>query len=257
MQPDQHDYILQHIPGSVYVSPYMFTLPVNVCKSIYIPENGVKDIFRCIGLRKDKPAVVYSGMGAFSMCGNHLEQPAIAYTLARFGHNRVYILDGGMEKWNEEKRPLSQEFPSVDYSDFETDVRVEYFVNIEEVKALKERKDVILLDSRPQTAYEEQFLWIKPGHIPGAVNLPWHLLMRESNPKQLRPVGDINAIMKDRGITHEKLIVCSCGSGTKATSVFLVLKYLLKWPKVKLYEGSFTEWSSCPDNPTVSGPDPR
>jgi thiosulfate/3-mercaptopyruvate sulfurtransferase len=53
------------------------------------------------------------------------------------------------------------------------------------------------------------------------------------------------------------MVVCSCGTGREATNEFLIFRYLLGYPRVRLYEGSFTDWISRPGNPTVTGPDPR
>jgi thiosulfate/3-mercaptopyruvate sulfurtransferase len=255
-QPDMHDYFLQHIPGARYVNPRMFVLPVNSSPDMYIPGAAVKAIFDYLGIKNDVPVVVYSGNGAFSMCGDQMEQAMMAYTLIRFGHSSVYILDGGLEKWNEEERPLSQEFPEVITSDFWPNVHREWLVTMEEIKSLMDEPNTVLLDSRPKMAYEEQALWIKPGHIPGAVSLPWNKFMTEANPKKLRPVGDIHALLKEEGLKPDMNIIISCGSGTKAALQFIVFKYLLKWPKVRIYEGSFTEWSACEDNLTVTGPNP-
>jgi thiosulfate/3-mercaptopyruvate sulfurtransferase len=58
-------------------------------------------------------------------------------------------------------------------------------------------------------------------------------------------------------IVPEKTVICSCGTGREATNEFILFKWYLGFPKVKIYEGSFTEWSSYPQNPTVIGPNPR
>jgi thiosulfate/3-mercaptopyruvate sulfurtransferase len=181
----------------------------------------------------------------------------LAYTLARYGHRKVHILDGGIDKWQEEGRPLSQTFPRVVESDFRVQLRREFFVEYSEVKATKDRPDVILLDARPSPVYEGQGPWIKPGHIPGAVSLPWKSLMDDKNKKLLKLDDQINAILAEKKITPDKNIICSCGTGREATNEFCLFKFYLKYPKVKIYEGSFTEWTMFPDNPTVTGKNPR
>lgn len=121
---------------------------------------------------------------------------------------------------------------------------------------MKNKDDVMLLDARPPAMYEGQAVWIKPGHIPGAVNLPWANLMTEDNSRLLKPEDEIKEILKEKGISKDKTIICSCGTGREATNEFLLFKSFLGYPDVKIYEGSFTEWTSFPDNPTKTGPKP-
>jgi thiosulfate/3-mercaptopyruvate sulfurtransferase len=133
----------------------------------------------------------------------------------------------------------------------------EYFIDMNQVKKLVGQSNVILLDTRPAKFYEGQGPWIKPGHIPGAVSLPWRSLMADDNPTRLKPDAEIALILKEHNITPDKTILCSCGTGREATNEFLLFKWYLGYPNVKLYEGSFTEWSAYPDNPTVVGPNPK
>jgi thiosulfate/3-mercaptopyruvate sulfurtransferase len=201
--------------------------------------------------------VIYTGTGAFKGPGDGVEQMVAAYSLARFGHESVYLLDGGLDKWKEEKRPLSKLIPTVEESDFRALIKRDYFLEHEELKAMKDRDDAILLDTRPPVVYEGQGLNIKPGHIPGAVNLPWQRLMDGKNRSLLRPYAEIKAILDAAGISPEKTVICSCGTGRGATCLFLILRSYLGYPNVKIYEGSFLEWCSYPENPTVTGKRPR
>jgi thiosulfate/3-mercaptopyruvate sulfurtransferase len=64
-------------------------------------------------------------------------------------------------------------------------------------------------------------------------------------------------MIEKAGITKDKLIICSCGTGREATNEFNLFKFYLQYPRVKLHEGGFLEWTSYPENPTVIGKDPR
>jgi thiosulfate/3-mercaptopyruvate sulfurtransferase len=137
------------------------------------------------------------------------------------------------------------------------EVRKDYFIEYEKFKEIKDRNDVIVLDARPADVYQGQGPWIKPGHIPGAVNLPWASLMDGKNKALLKPVEEIRSIVKGHGVSPEKTVICSCGTGREATNEFILFKWYLQYPKVLIYEGSFTEWSSYPENQTVTGKNPR
>ena len=256
-QPNVHDYIQEHIPGAVYMNEGLLRVPLKGLPALYIPPEAMQPILRRVGLEANVPVVVYTGAGAMTGGGNGLEQTMVAYTLARFGHDNVYVLDGGIEKWKSESRPLSQVFPKVQDSDIVVQVRSEYFVEYEKFKAMKDRADVILLDARPADVYEGKGPWIKAGHIPGAVNVPWVSFMAPGNTRLLRSDDEIQAVLDEHAITPDKTIICSCGTGREATNEFILFKWYLGYPNVKIYEGSFTEWSSYPDNPTVLGKSPR
>jgi thiosulfate/3-mercaptopyruvate sulfurtransferase len=256
-----HEYVKGHIPGAMYVNEGLFRVHGKRIPTDWIPPEAARILFRTLGLRADKPVVVYTGSPILTQCttfiGDGLEQPFAAYTLARFGHNTVYVLDGGLDTWRSENRPLSKLFPSALPSDFTATVRSDYFVTYDEFRAMKDRPDVMTLDARPPPVYEGQGPWIKPGHIPGAVSVPWKTFMNPDNPRLLKSDEEIAAILKERGITPDKTIICSCGTGREATCEFLLFRFYLKFPKVKIYEGSFTEWTTYPDNPVVTGKNPR
>ncbi|MEM2907109.1 MAG: rhodanese-like domain-containing protein, partial [Candidatus Odinarchaeota archaeon] len=72
----------------------------------------------------------------------------------------------------------------------------------------------------------------------------------------LKPEKELKTIVESVGASPSKTIICSCGTGREATNEFILFKWLLKYPRVQIYEGSFTEWSSYPENPTVTGKNP-
>lgn len=256
-QPNIHDYITEHISGAIYFNEGLLRVPLKGTPGHYVPPEAMQLIFRRVGLKPDVPVVVYTGVGPFSGWGNGLEQTHATYALARYGHKNIHVLDGGIDKWKAENKPLTKVFPKVKESNFTAKVQKDYFLTYEEFKKIKDNEDVMLLDARPPGVYEGQGPWIKPGHIPGAVNLPWTSVMDEKNTRLLKPDDEIKEILNARNISPDKTIICSCGTGREATCEFILFKWYLAYPKVKLYEGSFTEWSSYPENPTVVGKNPR
>jgi thiosulfate/3-mercaptopyruvate sulfurtransferase len=257
VQPNIHDYVLEHIPGAFYLNEGHYRHYHGNLPALWIEPQEIEQLFNCAGIRPDLPVVVYTGKGAYKGWGDGLEQTMTAYTLIRYGHDNVYVLDGGLDKWKAEGRALSKEYPALLSSDFKARVQRDFFVDYAEFKALKDREDVVLLDARPPDVYEGQGPWSKPGHIPGAVSLPWASLMEDNNKAQLKPEDEILKKLSDRNVTPDKTIICSCGTGREATNEFLLLKCYLGYEKVKLHEGAFTEWASYPENPTVTGKNPR
>jgi thiosulfate/3-mercaptopyruvate sulfurtransferase len=256
VQPSIHDYVQEHLPGAVYVSEGLLRVSLGGMPTHYLPPEAMQPILRRLGLRAGVPAVVYTGVGPVKKGGDGLQQSAMAYALARFGHDMVYILDGGVDKWKAEGRPLTKAFPRVMESDYNVQVYHEYSVNRRQLEALLDRDDVLLVDSRPSDVYAGQWHWSKPGHIPGAINVPWTSFFDGENRCLLRPDEELQAVVDRHGITADKNIVCYCGTGRKATSQFLLFRWYLGFPRVRLYEGSFTEWSAYLENSTVAGSEP-
>jgi thiosulfate/3-mercaptopyruvate sulfurtransferase len=260
VQPNVHDYIMGHLPGAVYLNEGLLRSASNGLPATYVPPETIQSLFSRSGLDENGPVVIYSGAGRYSRCaagaGDGLEQTMMAYSLIRFGHNDVYILDGGIEKWKDEGRELTKVFPKWKPSDFKVQVRRDYFIEYDEFKKIKDRQDVILFDARPYESYKEGGLWIKNGHIPGAHSFPWRTLMSKENAKLMKSDRELEPLISKFDITSDKTLLIYCGTGREATNEFLFFKFYLGFEKVRIYEGSFTEWSSHPENPTVIGENP-
>jgi thiosulfate/3-mercaptopyruvate sulfurtransferase len=255
-QPNIHDYIQEHIPGAVYFNPALLRVPKHGIPGNYIPEDAVEDLFERVGIDEDYPTIVYTGTGPFKGWGDGLEQTMIAYSLLRFGAEEVWLLDGGIDTWKHEGREMSQLFPECPGSSFDVEVQEDFYIEYEQFKAVKDDDDVILLDARPANVYEGQGPWRKPGHIPGAVNVPWKSFFHPDNTRLLKSDDEIQAILDEHGITEDHHVICSCGTGREATAEFTLFTWMLDFPNVSIYEGSFTQWCHY-DEPTVTGPDPR
>lgn len=257
VQPNIHDYVQEHIPGATYLTEGVLRVSSRGFPGSYSPNACLQESFRRAGIDADSPVVVYTGKGAFSGAGDGLGQTMMAYTLAKYGHNRVYLLDGGIDTWKNEGRELSQDYPAVEPSSFTVEVRDDYPIGYEEFRQIKDNDDVVVLDARPAKVYGGKGPWRKAGHIPGAVNLPWKSLMDDANPALFKSNDELDMILEDHGVDRSKTVICTCGTGREATNEFVLLKWLYLYPNVRLYEGSFTEWVTHLDNPVVEGAEPR
>ena len=259
---DVHDYFRGHIPGALHVPECLFRMHAGTIPMQWMPPVVAGGVFRSLGIHDGNTIVVYTdgttalGTSSTSVSSDGLEAAFVAYSLVRYGHARVCILDGGRTKWVKENRSQDQTFPTTRQSGFTVTVQQDFFIGYPELLRIKDRPGVVLLDTRPPAAYAGQASWIRPGHIPGAVNIPAQLLMDEKNSALLKSREEIRQIFLAQGISPDKTIICSCGTGRTATSVFLVLKYCLNYPEVLMFEGGFTEWSTYPDNPIVTGKNP-
>jgi thiosulfate/3-mercaptopyruvate sulfurtransferase len=256
-----HAYFQDHIPGAIHLHEELLRMHIGKSPVQWISPVAAEVLFSTLGFEQGCPVVVYSESKpqspASSVTSDGLEQSLVAYSLVRFGCRRVMILDGGFSKWKGENRPLTKDPGVSQPSSFTVDMQIDFLAGYDNCITLKDEPDYILLDTRPASWYVGQGPWMKPGHIPGAVSLPATRLMDDKNSTLLKTEEEIRNILSACGATPEKTIICSCGTGRSATAVFLILKFFLGYPDVLMYEGGFTEWSSYPDNPVVTGKTPR
>jgi thiosulfate/3-mercaptopyruvate sulfurtransferase len=259
-RPDANAYFRGHIPGSVHLNEALFRMHVGRVPLRWIPPDAAQMLLSTLGIGGDPPVIVYTACGetaAVPFTGDGLEAAVVAYSLIRFGCRRVMILDGGLGQWKAGGRPLARESGETQPSAFTVRVPVGLFTGYEECARIRDNPDVLLLDTRQSGWYEGSGPWRKAGHIPGAISLPASALLDRDCPARLKPETEIRAILADAGITPEKMIICSSGTGRSAAMVFLVLKWYLGYPDVVMYEGGFTEWTLDPENMTVTGKMPR
>ncbi|CRK83864.1 sulfurtransferase [Neobacillus massiliamazoniensis] len=168
------------------------------------------------------------------------------WLLRYFGHEKAYVLNGGIKEWVNASYPTTTKIPFFEKTKFNASIDSDLLATMEEVKevVMQQQDHVILIDSREQKRYLgiEEPIDKKAGHIPGAVNKPWMEGLRDGHIKsaeeQMERFADID---------REKQLIVYCGSGVTAVPNFLSLKEA-GFEKVKLYVGSFSDWISYEDN---------
>ncbi len=190
------------------------------------------------GIQQDTTVVLYDGGDA--------APAARAWWLFRFiGHERVYVMDGGLKEWKRNDFPVTKEVPSPRERHYQPTIKEYMIAGVEEVRAIAEgESDVVLIDSRSSERYrgEEEPLDRVAGHIPGAVNLPWFDALSEG--RYLDP-----EIQKQRyaGMDKQQRVIVYCGSGITATpNIISMLES--GFEDVRLYAGSYSDWVSYPGN---------
>jgi thiosulfate/3-mercaptopyruvate sulfurtransferase len=256
VQPDIRDYIMAHIPGSVYMNEKLLRVSVGGIPGKWISPEAAQSEFRRLGLRSTAPVVIYTGKGLYRGWGDGLDAFMVAYSLVRFGHESVYILDGGFDKWVLEGKAISMTYPAIQDTGFTAHVRAEMFVEYPRFKEIHARDDILILDARPERYFQGEGPWIRNGHIPGSINLPCASLMEEDNPSKLKEEDALFKLIDQHGIHDNLTLICTSGTGREATLLYTVLKHYFDYSEVRLFEGSYTEWSSHPENPVINGPEP-
>ena len=165
----------------------------------------------------------------------------------------VMLMDGGRKKWLLEDRPLTREVPVVraeSYTVAEPDVRVRVYR--EDVRAALGKKDKVLVDVRGPKEFSGEITAPpeypneaaqRGGHIPGAKNIPWAQAVNDAD-GTFKPRKDLDAIYDSKGVGRDKQVITYCRIGERSSHTWFVLKYLLGYPDVRNYDGSWTEWGN-------------
>jgi thiosulfate/3-mercaptopyruvate sulfurtransferase len=242
------EYAAGHIPGAVFFdideisddsSPYPHMLPSSIKFTSRVQKLGLGDGNRI---------VIYDGYPMISA-------PRVWWMFRHFGHKDVAVLDGGLNKWKAEGRPLEDLPPMPRQRHFSARTNTTLVRDTEGVKdALTGKAQVIDVRAANRFSGEapEPRPGLRSGHMPGAINLPWEGLIDPQRGTML-PAEQLKAKIEAAGVDINRPIVTSCGSGISACILALGL-HLIGARDVSVYDGSWAEWGGRPDTPVVTGP---
>ncbi len=255
-QPNVHDFIRGHVPGAVYLAEESLRLTRNGMPHQWLPNDLATAVLSQVGVATNEEVLVYTSTNASVPTGDGVPQGLVAYSLVRYGHSKVRILDGGLDDWRAAGMEISTSYVESPRTKFVATDDTGLHLGYDEFVKLVAAPGTLHIDSRPSEQYQGKSPWPSPGHIPGAVSLPWSECFSKDNLCRLRPRGEIESAIERAGATRGREIVLSCGSGRKSAAQLMVMRFLLGYERVRLFEGSLTEWLAHPDNKTVTGPSP-
>jgi thiosulfate/3-mercaptopyruvate sulfurtransferase len=171
-----------------------------------------------------------------------------------FGHNDVRILNGGRAKWIAEDRELTREAPSYQRAAYSAPARDDNTIRAfrdQVLEHIKKTSGAALVDVRsPQEFSGEkthmpeypQEGTLRGGHIPTAVSIPWAKAVKEDS--TFKSPEELKELYGGQGVTADKDVIAYCRIGERSSHTWFVLTYLLGYPKVRNYDGSWTEWGN-------------
>jgi thiosulfate/3-mercaptopyruvate sulfurtransferase len=179
-----------------------------------------------------------------------------------YRYNDVRLLDGGRKKWLEEDRPISKEVVNYPKGNYQLDEKIEpnddiraFLVQVKNALVSRRNFQLSLVDVRSEAEYRGEITAPpeyptegaqRGGHIPGAKNVPWAQVIKDDG--TFKTVEEIRKLYEDQEITKDKDIITYCRIGERSSHTWFVLKYLLGYPNVKNYDGSWTEWGNLIGN---------
>ncbi|MCI4674544.1 sulfurtransferase [Candidatus Mycolicibacterium alkanivorans] len=204
------------------------------------------------GIANDDTVVPYGG--------NNNWFAAYAYWYFKlYGHEDVKLLDGGRKKWELDGRPLSAdtvERPATSYTAKAPDDTIRAFRD--EVIAAIGTKNLVDVRSPDEfygkilaPAHLPQEQSQRPGHIPGAINVPWSKAANEDG--TFKSDEDLATLYAEAGLDGEKETIAYCRIGERSSHTWFVLRELLGHKNVENYDGSWTEYGSLVGAPIELG----
>jgi len=221
------------------------------------PPEQFSEVMGGLGIGNDTHVVAYDNMGF------PLGAARLWWALKYYGHRRIQVLDGGLRQWQLEGRPVSRDVSDVTPAVFKAEQEPGWLASKKEVVAALDRPDTIIVDClTPELCRGEgdRHLWgQRAGHIPGAVNVPYlanidpklvsapteerEALLSSARSFMFAAPEKLAALYKDAGVTPDSEIITYCGRGNAAACGLLALRSL-GYRNVRLYDGSWTEWSA-------------
>lgn len=242
------NYHLGHIPGSVLFDwKKDINDPLN--RNI-ISKESCEELLKKSGINQDTTLILY---GDF----NNWFAAFAFWVFKYYGYNDVRIMNGGRKKWLEEDRSIDKTiatYPTGNFKASNPDEKIRTYLN--HVSDSLKNNQSILVDVRSPAEFTGEVTAPaeyptehaqRGGHIPKAINIPWGKAVNEDG--TFKSLEDLMKLYKENGILPDKEVISYCRIGERSSHTWFVLKYLLGYPDVKNYDGSWTEWGNMIGNP--------
>ena len=210
-----------------------------------LPRDEFEALLSSKGISNDDTVLVYGD-------NNNWFAAWFLWNLKYYGHKDVRLINGGRKKWQDEGRELVTDAPSIRPSTYKAGQPEKSIRALrDEVRAELGKAGSVLVDVRSPKEFSGELLAPenlpqegaqRGGHIPGAKNIPWAQAVRDDG--TFKPADELRELYQGKGVTSDKAVIAYCRIGERSSHTWFVLQYLLGYPNVRNYDGSWTEWGS-------------
>lgn len=235
-----------HIPGAVFFDIDAICDPDNPLPHMLPSPEDFSRHMHALGIDSNHRIVCYDEGRFMGAC-------RAWWTFRVYGHDRVAVLDGGLPAWQAAGLPI-ETGPSktVPGGNFRSEFHPERIASLPEVHTALEQATARVIDARSAARFAGQAPeprpGLRPGHMPGALNLPFTTLIGPDG--RLAAPDRLRQRFVEAGVDLDRPVITSCGSGVSAAVLLLALE-LLGHRHMSLYDGSWAEWGGREDTPVV------
>lgn len=234
---DRASYDAGHVPGARFLPLSAIVAEQNGIPNELPPADRLEEAFEAVGVSDNSRVVLYGDLQG-------LLAARAFFTLDYLGHLDHALLDGGLEKWRADGRPVETAEPAARRGALTPRPRADLLVTAEWVRGHLNDSSVVFIDARPPAEFTGQTPGdgvTRPGHIPGAKNIFWRTsLISETDPRLRSPEVLASAFTLAEAAQGDTVVVY-CRTGVQASHAYYVARYLER--RVRMYDASFIEWS--------------
>ena len=252
------DYFRGHLPTAHHLE---FDTLRGTDKAVpvqYLPDDLTKTLLLRAGVDKDRTHLVYA-TGAELPNDEILSSTMVVHVLEKFGVKDIRIVDGGLPAWKAAGFAPVQDYYGNPAGHLPAKTNPGIAANVDDVQKHVGKPGNLLIDARPINEFQGQDeIWLRKGHIPGAISFHWARLMEKDNTHKFKPFTETKAELEKAGITPDKNIICYCGTSREGSLLRFYLKHVAGYPNVRLYEGAWKEyvWLKDKSLPAETGGEP-
>lgn len=250
------DYFRGHLPSAHHLNFDTLRGTDQGVPVQYLPDDLTRALLIRAGVDHRRTHLIYA-TGDKLPNDEILSASMVAYVLEKFGVQDIRIIDGGLTEWQRARLPVTQEYFGNPAGMLPERGNRGIGIAIQELMDRKSQPNVVLVDARPHNEYVgEDDVWLRKGHIPGAISFHWARLMEASNTHKFRPLAQVQGDLENAGLTPDKEIIVYCGTSREGSLLRFYLRHIAKYPNVRLYEGSWKEYASLRQQPAETTENP-
>ncbi len=236
------DYFRGHLPTAHHINFDTLRGTDHGVPVQYLPDDLTKALLVRAGVDKDRLHLVYA-TGAELPNDEVLSTSMVVYVLEKFGVKDIKVVDGGFAEWKKQGLEPAREYFGNPTGALPDTANPTVAATIDDVQQHVGKPGRILVDARPLNEYEgDDDVWLRKGHIPGAISFHWARLMEKDNTHKFKPLDEVKAELDKAGITRDKDIIAYCGTSREGSLLLFYLKHVAGYPNVRLYEGAWKEY---------------
>lgn len=252
------DYFRGHLPTAHHLEFDTLRGTDHAVPVQYLPDDLTKALLVRAGVDKDRLHLVYA-TGDVLPNDEILSTTMVVYVLEKFGVQNIRIVDGGLAEWKKQGLKPVQDYFGNPPGHLPGKMNASISANAADVRAHVGKPGNVLIDARPINEFRgEDEIWLRKGHIPGAISFHWARLMETDNTHKFKPYEQVKAELEKAGITKDKNIICYCGTSREGSLLRFYLAHVAGYPNVRLYEGAWKEyvWLDGKSLPAQTGGEP-